>query len=142
MAALTQSQATAGPASEFLIKFLLFGLLIGLLLASLSALAGPASAALAADQRALIIESSLKDISAGNDAAIANQQLVRSRGVDSLGQPRLDLSRERPISAEAGIEAEVDSSLHRLRRETAILQSTDDRRSQVEDTLDRAAKAP
>lgn len=141
---LTPSLAAAEPAVGILVRLLLVGLLAGLLLPNRFAVAGPAHPALAADQRALIIESSLKDISTSNDAAIADQQLLRSPSVDALGQPRLDLSNERPVNAnaDAEIRAEVDSSLHRLRRETAISQSTDDQRSQIEETLDRAAQTP
>lgn len=92
------------------------------------------------DRRAVTVESTLKDLSRTNDAAIGGRQLTPMPGKDALGQPRTDLVREPPPDTAAVVSGEVQSSLHRLRRETVIRQAPDDRAALVQDALDRQAE--
>lgn len=85
-----------------------------------------------ADHRSRIIESSLRDLSRNNDAAVARSGLSVSRGTDIQGMPRVELSPAPAPGVDALVEADVQSSLHRLRRETASQQATDDRRARIE----------
>ncbi len=96
-------------------------------------LAMPGTALLAAevDNRSRIVESSLKDLSRSNDAAIGSNRLQARPTNDALGNPRVDLTpRPRPDN-ESLVRADVQSSLHRLRRETASAREPDDRKARV-----------
>ncbi len=94
-----------------------------------------ADAAAAADHRSRIIESSLRDLSRSNDAAIAGAQLSVTRELDTQGMPRVELSPAPVQRGRSVVEADVQSSLHRLRRETVserASDASDDRRARIE----------
>ncbi|MEM8769555.1 MAG: hypothetical protein AAGE43_19120 [Pseudomonadota bacterium] len=96
-------------------------------------LAMPGAAPLAAeiDTRSRIVESNLRDLSRSNDAAITSNRLQARPSSDALGNPRLDLTpRPRPDSSTL-VRSDVQSSLHRLRRETASAREPDDRKARV-----------
>ena len=103
-------------------------------------LATSAGAAETAEQRARIVESSLKDLSAANDAAIARQRLEPVQETDALGSPRVVLKSEPAATADSRVRTEVQSSLHRLRRETVSQQIEDGRKARVDESLERAAR--
>ena len=88
------------------------------------------------------MESSLKDLSARNDAAIASGQIKDEASADPLGNPRVKLTSEPLPSSDVLIGAEVQSSLHRLRRETVSIQTPDGRKARVNENLDRVATDP
>ncbi|TNF87307.1 MAG: hypothetical protein EP301_07045 [Gammaproteobacteria bacterium] len=96
------------------------------------------SAADSTDQRARIVESSLKDLSVSNDAAIARQRLETGRETDVLGDSRVVLRPEQPIDSDRAVRREVESSLHRLRRETVSRQTEDGRKARIDESLERA----
>ena len=96
------------------------------------------SAADSTDQRARIVESSLKDLSVSNDAAIARQRLETDRETDALGDSRVVLRPEQPIDSDRAVRMEVESSLHRLRRETVSRQTADGRKARIDESLERA----
>jgi hypothetical protein len=98
-----------------------------------------ASAADAADQRARIVESNLRDLSTANESAVSRQRIETGREVDALGNPRVVLRPEQPRSADQAVGAEVQSSLHRLRRETVSQQTADGRKARVNESLERAS---
>ncbi len=100
----------------------------------------PAAASSATDQRARIVESNLKDLSAANDAAIARHRLEPNRELDAMGSSRVALRPEQTPSVDTRVGQDVQSSLHRLRRETVSSQTADGRKARVEDSLDRAAR--
>ncbi|MGE0625871.1 MAG: hypothetical protein AB7I04_19660 [Pseudomonadales bacterium] len=93
------------------------------------------------DNRAVTVESTLKDLSRRNDAAISSQGITPAQGQDALGQPRTDLEVRPEPDTRVVVSGEVQSSLHKLRRETAIQQTPDDRKARVQDDRDRAAQA-
>jgi len=97
-----------------------------------------APATLAADSRARVVESTLKDISIRNDAALVSIESVPTSASNPLEGNRVNLEPElRPASATL-VQQDVESSLHRLRRETASMQTDDERKARVEESLDRA----
>ncbi len=110
-----------------------------LLLLSSGAAAADAAAA-SSDARARIVESSLKDLSAANDAAIARQRLEPGRATDALGDSRVVLQPEPLPPVDQRVSQDVQSSLHRLRRETVSRQTEDGRKVRVEEGLERAAE--
>jgi len=114
--------------------------LIASLAIGLGAMTLNASAADSADQRARIVESSLRDLSAGNESAIARQRIEPRRGTDALGNPRIVLQPEPRIESDSLVQAEVESSLHRLRRETVSRQTVDGQKSRVDESLERTAR--
>ena len=98
-----------------------------------------ADATAAADHRSRIIESSLRDLSRSNDAAIAGAELTVTRELDAQGIPRVNLTPAPVQHGESVLEADVQSSLHRLRRETVserATDATDDRRARIEASQD------
>jgi hypothetical protein len=99
-----------------------------------------ASAADTADQRDRLVESRLKDLSTTNDAAIARQRIEPGRELDALGNPRVVLRPEEPMQADKAVRTEVQSSLHRLRRETVSQQTEDGRKARVDESLERASR--
>ena len=100
-----------------------------------------AGAADGSEQRSRIVESSLRDLSTANDAAIARQRLEPTAGIDTLGNPRVTLE-PRPLpDSQQRVAGEVQSSLHRLRRETVSAQTADDRKARVDESLDRATRS-
>lgn len=115
---------------------------IGMTLPPEPAAAADARQAAASDQRSRIVESSLKDLSNRNDAAISGSRISAQPGTDALGNPRVDLQPEPRPQTDELVRAEVESSLHRLRRETVSRQTDDGRQARVEETLDRAARDP
>ena len=108
------------------------GPVIGLVLALVLALGLPTTALAAElDKRSRIVESSLKDLSRSNDAAIGSKGLEARPASDALGNPRVDLTpRPRPESPTL-VRSDVQSSLHRLKRETAGNREPDDRKARV-----------
>lgn len=99
-----------------------------------------AYAADSAQLRSRIVESSLKDLSTANDAAIARQQLTPKPGRDALGNPRVVLQPELPVDTTTAVRTDVQSSLHRLRRETVSRQTMDDRKAKIDENLARTAR--
>ena len=97
----------------------------------------PMALAAEVDNRSRIVESSLKDLSRSNDAAIGTNRLEARSTSDTLGNPRVDLTpRPRPESRTL-VRSDVESSLHRLKRETASTREPDDRKARVrEDATD------
>ena len=112
-----------------------------LLLCTIAALPGASpwaeERAAARDQRARIVESGLKDLSAANEAAIARQRVDPVPSTDSLGAPRVRLQPPPEPDADALVREDIQSSLHRLHRETTGIRTGDDRQAIVEDTLNR-----
>ena len=97
--------------------------------------------AASSDQRSRIVESSLKDLSVANDAGIARHRLEPATGVDALGNPRVTLE-PRPLpNSQQRVNQNVESSLHRLRRETVSAQTEDGRKARVDESLDRASRS-
>ena len=98
-----------------------------------------ASAASAGSEelRARIVESSLKDLSATNEATIGRQQLDPTRTTDALGIPRVDLKPRELPQPDQLVRQDVESSLHRLRRESVSRQTVDDRKARIDETLTR-----
>ena len=96
--------------------------------------------AAADDQRARSVESSLRDLSTSNDAAIARQRIEPGRSVDALGEQRVVLEPMPRPSTEAIVRGEVEYNLHRLRRETVSAQTEDGRKARVNESLDRAQR--
>ena len=100
-------------------------------LTALLVIPGAATLAAEIDTRSRIVESNLKDLSRSNDAAISSNRLEARPTSDALGNPRLDLTpRPRPDSSTL-VRSDVQSSLHRLRRETASAREPDDRKARV-----------
>lgn len=113
---------------------------LGLL--ALTAFMTTTTTAAADDYRSRVVESSLKDLSVRNDAAIASGRLTQGTSTDVLGNPKVELSPEPRPTTDALIGAEVQSSLHRLRREAVSTQTPDGRKARVNENLDRAATDP
>ena len=95
----------------------------------------------ATDHRARIVESSLKDLSTANDAAIGRDRLEAAPSSDALGAPRVQLQPPEQPQADVMVQREVESSLHRLRRETVNARTSDRRKAAVDDTLSRQAES-
>jgi hypothetical protein len=93
------------------------------------------------DRRARIVESNLKDLSTANDAAIARHRLTADRELDGLGNPRVALQPESISPTDTRVRQDVQSSLHRLRRETVSQQTEDGRTARVQENLDRTARS-
>ncbi len=93
------------------------------------------------DTRSATVQSTLKDLSTTNDAAIAGKGLKAVPGKDALGEPRTDLVVPPPPDTATRMQDEVQSSLHKLRRETVISQTPDPRKAQVDNDRDRQADA-
>ena len=95
---------------------------------------------LSRETRSITVESTLKDLSRSNDAAITGKGITPIPGRDALGQPRTDLV-DRPLpDATAAVGGEIQSSLHKLKRETAIRQTPDGRKARVQNGQDRLAE--
>ena len=109
---------------------------------TLTAIMTTTASAAAEDHRSRVVESSLKDLSARNDAAIARGQIRHEASADPLGNPRVKLTSEPLPASDVLIGAEVQSSLHRLRRETVSIQTPDGRKARVNENLDRVATDP
>jgi len=92
------------------------------------------------DNRSVTVESTLKDLSRGNDAAIRRPAITTVQGKDALGQPRTDLVVQPPPDAATVVSDEVQSGLHKLKRDTVISQTLDDRKARVEIDRDQAAE--
>ena len=93
------------------------------------------------DRRARIVESNLKDLSSTNEAAITRHRLATDRSLDALGNPRLALQPEPVPPTDTRVRQDVQSSLHRLRRETVSEQTEDGRTARVQESLDRATRS-
>jgi hypothetical protein len=100
--------------------------------------------AAAEDTRARIVESTLKDLSIQNDAALKSIRTGPAPATDPMDGARVDLRPEPVSPASAGVDEAVASSLHRLRRETVSKQTQDGRKARVEEQVDRnqAASPP
>lgn len=94
----------------------------------------------ARDTRSITVESTLKDLSRSNDAAISDKGITPIPGKDALGQPRTDLVVTPPPDVARIVSGDVQSSLHRLKRETAIHQTPDARKARVQEAEDRRAE--
>ncbi len=101
-----------------------------------------ACAAERSEQRARIVESSLKDLTASNDAAIARQRIEPSREADALGNPRVALMPEQRVEADTLVRNDVQSSLHRLHRETVSRHTEDGRKARLDESLKRTVGDP
>lgn len=99
-----------------------------------------AHAADSTEQRARIVESSLKDLSRANDAALTRQRIEPGRELDPFGNPRVALLPTPAADIESVVGANVESNLHRLRRETVSRHTEDGRKARVEERLDRAVR--
>jgi len=112
-------------------------LILGCLPAMMSVMAAEPTRS---DNRSVTVESTLKDLSRSNDAAIGRPAITPVPGKDALGQPRTDLVVQPPPDAAAVVRGEVQSGLHKLKRDTVISQTPDDRKAQVEIDRDQAAE--
>jgi hypothetical protein len=92
------------------------------------------------DNRSVTVESTLQDLSRSNDAAIDRPAITPLPGQDALGQPRTDLVVQPPPDVTTVVGNEVQSGLHRLKRDTVIRQTPDDRKARVEIDRDQAAE--
>ena len=92
------------------------------------------------DNRSVTVESTLEDLSRSNDAAIGRPTITPVPGKDALGQPRTDLVVQPAPDAATVVSGEVQSGLHRLKRDTVVSQTPDDRKARVEIDRDRAAE--
>lgn len=92
------------------------------------------------DNRSVTVESTLKDLSRANDAEIARQGLTAVPGRDGTGQPRTELVQPPQPDAAEAVSGAVQSSLHRLKRDTVIRQTPDGRKVLIEDSRDRASE--
>ena len=95
---------------------------------------------LSRDTRSITVESSLKDLSRSNDAAITGNRISATPGRDALGQPRTDLVVTPRPDAPATVGAEVQSRLHKLNRETVTRQTPDGRKARVQQDQDLLAE--
>ena len=108
-----------------------------MLILTLTGAAGTA----ADDRRARIVESNLKDLSTTNEAGITQHRLTAERELDALGNRRLALQPESVSPPETRVRQDVQSSLHRLRRETVSQQTEDGRTARVQESLERASSS-
>lgn len=92
------------------------------------------------DERARIVESTLKDLSGRNEAAASSNRIQVQPSNQALDGKRADVRPEPPPAASRAVAQEVSSSLHRLRRETASSVTADGRQARVNESLDRAAE--
>ena len=114
---------------------------IPLLILALTLVSRVAADTAADEQRARIVESNLRDLSSANDAAITRQRLTAERQRDALGNPRLALRPEPVSPTDLEVRQDVQSSLHRLRRETVSQRTEDGRTARIQDSQDRATRS-
>jgi len=107
---------------------------------SVVGLAGGAISVEAADSRARVVESSLKDLSKTNESSRSVSETPRPSTQAMLGEPAR-LPTEDTRASQTDIHAEVQSSLHRLRRETVSDRTPDERKARINDSLDRSQQA-
>lgn len=89
------------------------------------------------DVRSRIVESSLKDLSNRNDSALGSIRDTPSPAPQAYRGDRVDLGPEDVATTEALLRSDIQSSLHRLRRENASRQTPDGRKARVNESLDR-----
>lgn len=92
----------------------------------------------AADQRTRIVESSLEDLSLRNDAALPSIRDTPQPGSDPFSGKRVDLNQKPAPTSTERVAQDIQSSLHRLRRETVSRQTADNRQARVNESQDRA----
>jgi hypothetical protein len=89
------------------------------------------------DDRSRIVESSLKDLSNRNDSALGSTRDTPRPAADPYRGDRVDLGPEEVATVEALLRSDIQSGLHRLRRENASRQTPDGRQARVNESLDR-----
>ena len=94
----------------------------------------------AADSRARVVESTLKDIAIRNDAALISIESVPTAAANPLEGERVNVEPELRSSSATLVQQDVQSSLHRLQRATASSQTEDERKARVEESLDRTSR--
>lgn len=94
------------------------------------------------DPRMRIAESTLKDLSAGIEASLGTIAHTPRPAEGAADGGRVALAQEPPPSLTNRQRSEVESSLHRLRREVVSEQTPDGRQARVNDTLERAGRQP
>lgn len=94
-----------------------------------------------ADQRARIVEFSLKDLATSNDRAIGAEKLSVKPGTDALQDPKVQIRPVPEPDSRELVARNVQSSLHKLYRENVSKQTPDGRKARVEDSQARQAEA-
>jgi len=92
------------------------------------------------DHRARIVESTLRDLSRTTDAANSRQAIEIGRSSDAMGAPIVSLKPQEVPGTKKLVAQDIQSSLHRLYRDTANRQISDGRKARVEESLSRMAE--
>jgi hypothetical protein len=89
------------------------------------------------DQRSRTVESSLRDLSNRNEAALGSIKDTPQQHPGAFRGDRVDLTPSDIPSTASLVRDDIASSLHRLRRETVSSQTEDGRKARVNESLDR-----
>jgi hypothetical protein len=94
-----------------------------------------------ADQRARIVEFSLKDLATSNDRAIGAEKLSVQPGTDALQDPKVQIRPAPEPDSRELVARNVQSSLHKLYRENVSERTPDGRKDRVQESQARQAEA-